>query len=121
MGVSSPFRIDDALYAAAKTVAPVMSRSAAQQIAHWARIGMEVEASPGVSICAVADALRAAEGYDALTAGEQAVVRALWEERMRDLREGLRLDQEFAAAARPFVELDADGTVVRHDPGAEPG
>ena len=43
MATSSPFRTDKELYASAALVGPVMSRSAAQQITHWARIGRELE------------------------------------------------------------------------------
>lgn len=117
---STPVRIDSELYAAAADVAPVMSRSTAQQIAHWARIGREVEASSGVSIEAVAKALRDAESYDALSTEEQAVVRAYWAERMHALLEGLRLDREFAKEGRPYVELDEEGTVTRRDPRRGP-
>lgn len=60
--------------------------------------------------------LRGDKDYDALNSKEQAVVRATWSERVRALVKALRLDQKFAAERRPYVELDDDGTVVRHDP-----
>ena len=118
MKTSTPIRIDSELYAAATNFAPVMSRSAAQQIVHWARIGRELEASSEVSIDDVAEVLRGAKTYDALSTEEQAIVRAYWEERMSSLLQSLRLDQEFAAEGRPYVELDESGAVVRRDPGA---
>lgn len=37
MTTTTPTRIDDDLYAAAKAAGKTMSRSAAQQIAHWTR------------------------------------------------------------------------------------
>jgi len=49
MATTSPTRVDDDLYASAKLVGEVMSRSAAQQLARWARIGRELEASGTVS------------------------------------------------------------------------
>lgn len=113
---STPVRIDPDLYASASSVAPVMSRSIAQQIAHWARIGMELEASPGTSIGSVAGVLRGTTSYDDLGSEEQAVVRAYWTERMRELVDSLRLDEEFAAAQRPYVELDDDGRIVLRTP-----
>lgn len=113
---STPVRIDAELYSSARTVAPVMSRSAAQQIAHWARIGMEIEASPDVSIEAVAEALRDARAYDSLGTEEQAIVRAYWSEKMSALLDVLRLDRDFAAEVRPYVELDEHGVVVRREP-----
>jgi hypothetical protein len=94
-----------------------MSRSAAQQLTHWARIGMEVEARSDVSIEDISRVLRAKEGYDALTGDEQAIVRVFWEQRMQTLREGLGQDPQFPDRGRPYVELDHDGNVVRREPG----
>jgi hypothetical protein len=113
LATTSPTRIDDDLYASAKLVGPLMSRSAAQQIAHWARIGREIEAADSVSHRMVADVLAARTDYDTLTAQEQAVVRAEWAERMDARREGLDLAREFADERRTYVELDEQGNVVR--------
>jgi hypothetical protein len=113
---STPVRIDADLYAAATEAAPVMSRSASQQIAHWARIGREIESSAALSVSDIAEVLRNARSYDNLGSEEQAVVRAFWRERMARLRDGLRLDLKFAAAGRPYVELDEEGRVVRREP-----
>ena len=121
MATTSPTRIDDDLYASAKIVGPLMSRSAAQQIAHWARIGREIEAADGVSLRAVAAVLAARRDYDGLTAEEQAVVRAEWAERMDVRREGLDLVQEFADEGRSYVELDDDERVVRREPRSADG
>ena len=112
---STPIRIDRELYRAATSVAPMMSRSTTQQIAHWARIGRELEASSEVSIDQVARALRGAKDYDTLSTEEQAIVRACWAEKMATLASALRLDRKFAAEGRPYVELDENGAVVRHD------
>lgn len=118
MKPSTPIRIDPELYTAAREAAKAMSRSATQQIAHWARIGRELEASPEVSIESVAAVLRGAGDYDRLDAREQAVVRAGWRERMTALAEALRLDRDFAATRRPWVELDDEGAVVRREPSS---
>ncbi len=120
MKTSTPIRIDHELYTAAAAVARLMSRSATQQITHWARIGKELEASSEISTERIAEVLRGASEYDALNAEEQAVVRAFWAERMSSLAGALRLDRRFAAEGRPYVELDEDGNVVRHDPAWSP-
>jgi len=117
---STPIRIDADLYAAATAAAPVMSRSAAQQVAHWASIGRELETSPGVALDDVARVLGGALDYDALATEEQAVVRTYWKERMAALLGALRLDRECAAERRPYAELDEHGRVVRRDPGPAP-
>lgn len=109
---STPIRVDRDLYAAAHQVAPLMSRSTSQQIAHWARIGREIEASAEISVDQIAQVLRGSKSYDDLDAEEQAVVRAYWREKMEALRSSLRLDQKFAAEGRPYVELDERGEVV---------
>jgi len=118
MKKSTPVRIDEELYAAATAVAPVMSRSTSQQIVHWARIGRELEASPGVSVDEVVEVLRGEREYDSIDTQEQAVVRAYWAERMNELRGSLRLDRRFTAEGRPYAELDAKGRVVISEPGA---
>ena len=96
-----------------------MSRSTAQQIAHWARIGRELESSRSVSQQAILRVLRGDACYDGLSADEQAVVRAEWVERMTERRESLDLAAEFVAAGRSFVELDETGDIVEHRPAAD--
>lgn len=118
MKTSTPIRIDAQLYEAAVETAPLMSRSTTQQITHWARIGRELEMSSNISIDRVAEVLRGANDYDVLNVEEQAVVRAYWAERTAALADALRLDREFAAEGRPYVELDENGAIVRHDPTA---
>ncbi len=116
MKTSTPIRIEAELYASAADAASLMSRSTAQQIAHWARVGREIESSSEISIDRIARVLRGANDYDALSAEEQAVVRTHWAERITALAEALRLDQKFAAQGRPYVELDDGGNVVRREP-----
>lgn len=112
MATTSPARIDDELYASAKLAGDVQSRSASQQVAHWARIGREIEASASISSRDIAEVLSGSRSYDTLGAKEQAVVRAEWAARMDRLREELNLAEEFAVAARGWVELDDAGRVV---------
>ena len=74
MASTSPARIDDDLYASAKLAGTVQSRSASQQVVHWARIGREIEASASVSAKEIGEVLAGARSYDSLDAKEQAVV-----------------------------------------------
>lgn len=112
MATTSPARIDDDLYASAKLAGEVQSRSASQQVVHWARIGRELEASGSVSAKEIADVLAGSRSYDSLTAKEQALVRAEWSARMDARREALDLARQFTAAGRRWVELGDDGKVV---------
>ena len=119
MPTTSPTRVDDELYASAKVVGAVMSRSAAQQLAPWARIGRELEAAGSVSQRAIADVLAGARAYDGLSAEEQAVVRAEWAERMAARIAELDLAETFTAQGRPYAELDELGRVVVHEPRSD--
>jgi hypothetical protein len=112
MASTSPARIDDDLYASAKLAGAVQSRSASQQVVHWARIGREIETSASVSAREIGEVLAGARSYDSLDAKEQAVVRAAWAARLDDLRGGLDLAGSFREAGRTWVELDAAGNVV---------
>lgn len=120
---TSPTRIEDDLYASAKLAGDAQSRSAAQQIAHWARIGREIQASASVSHREIADVLAGRRSYDALDAKEQAVIRAEWAERMAAYREQLDLTNRFQDEGRAWVELDDDGHVIdqKHSAKTEPG
>jgi hypothetical protein len=122
MSTSAPTRIDADLFAAAKAAGELLSRSAAQQINHWARLGRELEASAAVNARDVAAVLAGRASYDDLGAREQAVVRAEWDERMAALRDALDLEGEFVVAGDTWTEADADGrTLVRGTPTeAEP-
>jgi hypothetical protein len=109
-----PTRIDQALFDAARAAGETHSRSAAQQLAHWARIGRELEASPGVTHGEIARVLAGEGGYDELSERAQAIVRVEWDTQMAERIASLNLEQEFREAGRSWVEADADGnTVVR--------
>lgn len=108
-----PTRVDGELYDAAKVVGGALSRSAAQQITHWARVGREFESAAGVSQRDVARVLAGRDSYDALEARAQALVRVEWEERIRAAREGLDLAAEFVAEGQDWVEADEAGAVIR--------
>lgn len=112
MATTSPARIDDDLYASAKIVGELESRSASQQVVHWARIGREVEASGHISARRIAQVLDGSHRYDELDAEEQALVRSEWAERIEARRRALDLSERFATEGREWVELDADGNVV---------
>lgn len=111
-------RLDAELTDAARATAGSMSRSLSQQIAHWARIGRELERSPGVTIPAVQAVLEGRGGYDHLNVQEQAIVRANWAERIEETRKGLRLDRILSDQGREVVELDAKGEVTVRKPRA---
>lgn len=113
---STPIRLDAQLLATAKLVGSRQARSAAQQIAHWARVGRELEASRSVSAHAIAAVLAGRRSYDTLEAEDQAAVRAEWTDRLDGVAEGIDLAAEFTASGRrTWIDIAADGTIVRHE------
>lgn len=111
-----PVRLDAEITEAARIAASRMSRSVAQQVSHWARIGRELERARDVSTDDIRRVLEGQAEYDALPAKEQAVVRAQWNSRIDQLRTGLRLDREFAQRSYRYAEIDERGEiVVRHE------
>ncbi len=113
---SPPTRLPDDLYDAAKSAAAVNSRSAAQQVAHWARIGRELESSSGVSQRDVERVLAGDGSYDALSEREQAIVRAAWDERVAARRAALDYEATFIATGESWSEADPDGNVIIRTP-----
>lgn len=109
---STPTRVDEDLFEAAKAVAQTQSRSATAQINHWARIGRELESSHAVSHAEIADVLTGARPYDTVGAREQAIVRAAWDEDITELATGLNLEEEFRASGEQWSEADSTGRLV---------
>lgn len=63
--MGSNLRLDDELIAEAKITGAVMSRSAAKQIEHWAKIGRIMEDNPDLNYAFVRDALLSKAEADA--------------------------------------------------------
>lgn len=112
-----PTRIDRGLFEAAKAAGELHSRSAAQQLDHWARVGRELEASPAVTHDEIARVLAGQAAYDTLSDRAQAFVRVSWNEQIAERIDTLDFADQLRATGQPWVEADADGTVVVHEPG----
>ena len=106
---AAPIRLDRELAAAARDAAQTMSRSVAEQVSHWARLGRELERSPQVCVAEVQAVLRGARPYDALNVQEQAIVRATWDETIAATLAELDLSVAFAAEGHRYAELDEHG------------
>lgn len=115
---TTPTRVGGDLFAADKSSGAVHSRSAAQQIAHWARVGRDLEASAGVSHRDIEAVLAGDGSYDALQEREQAVVRATWDEQVAERLSGLDLEEKLQAEGVEWVEADGEGNLVTHRPSA---
>jgi hypothetical protein len=112
VSITHPTRIDHDLYESAKA----RPGSAAERINMWARIGRELEASPGVSQRDIARVLAGDGSYDDLSEREQAVVRAVWSERIVTRREALNYEDQFLAAGESWSEADEHGNLVVRNP-----
>jgi hypothetical protein len=112
MSSTMPTRVDGELFDAAKSVGAVNSRSAAQQINHWARIGREFEASGRVSQRDIERVLAGDGSYDTLGEREQAIVRASWDEQVADRIAALDFETEFAEAGETWSEADDAGRLI---------
>jgi len=119
MNGTIPTRVDGDLFAAAKSVGASASRSAAQQLNHWARIGRALEASPDVSARDIQRVLAGARSYDELGEREQAMVRAIWDERLAESRSRLDLAAEFTQTGRSWTEADDRGDAVVRNAGGD--
>lgn len=114
-----PIRIAQDLFVQAQLAGKRSSRSGAQQIDHWARIGRELESAPTVSARDVQRVLSGAGSYDELSEKEQALVRASWGQEVDERLKGLNLEEEFAAEGRPWIDADEQGKIVHRSAGAE--
>lgn len=112
-----PTRVSQDLFDAARAAGHVHSRSATQQLDHWARIGRALETSPSVTHDAVARVLSGQASYDELSGQSQAVVRASWDDQISRRIASLNFADELGAAGKPWYTADADGNVVTHQPG----
>lgn len=109
---SQPTRLPSDVYESAVAATLVTSRTVPQQIAHWARIGRELEMSPQVNHRAITQVLAGTGSYDSLGEPEQAIVREEWAERATTLRGALSYEAEFTAAGEAYSELDENGSLV---------
>jgi hypothetical protein len=115
-----PTRVDQGLFEAARAAGALYSRSAAQQLAHWARLGREMEASPSVTQDAIARVLAGQALYDDLPDPAQAVVRVEWDDRVAATLAELDFTESLHAAGKPWAEADEDGNLVMREAAPPP-
>ncbi|WP_186314657.1 TA system antitoxin ParD family protein [Corynebacterium glyciniphilum] len=117
---SSPTRLPDDVYDAATAVAPSNSRSTAQQIAHWARIGREFERAHNVNLRDIEAVLSGTRSYDDLTDREQAIARTRITERQEELRQSLNFEEEFRSQGlNSWVAGTPDGDLEMRGPSPQ--
>ena len=114
---TTPTRVDTEIFGEAQAAGAIHSRSAAQQIDLWVRIGKELESSPAISQRDIQRVLAGDGSYDELSEREQAVVRAAWEEDVEERIAALDYEERFTAEGRAWTDVDAEGHPIRRVPG----
>ena len=113
---STPTRISADIAEAAAAVGAAEHRSAAEQIHHWARLGMEVERSNAFDHRRVLAVAAGREQFSTLSPDERAVAHGLINARIK----ARAADEHFGADARArgetTVSLDDEGRLVRIAP-----
>jgi hypothetical protein len=109
---STPTRIASDVAGTASRVAAAENRSVAEQLSHWARIGMLVERAGSVANRRILAAAEGRSQFSALSEDERAVAHALVDARIAELA----ASTSFGVAARTdgyaTVSVDDDGTLI---------
>ncbi len=116
--MTQPVRIAPDLFESARRVGETQERSAAQQLSHWARIGREIENSSAMSVAA-RGRLADAATYDQLAPAQQALVRAGWEDAMKERISSLDLRADLLAEGRRYLVV-GDAAGAAHQLAATP-
>jgi hypothetical protein len=112
---SNSIRVGAELFALAQQQGALMSRSAAQQVEHWARLGVALEAT-GLSVAEVARLLRGGEVLaEETVASEQSMWAFKRQRQAEDLR-SVRAGRQPAAAMSWFAGGRAKGAKLVNSP-----
>lgn len=113
---STPTRVTADVAAAAASVAPAESRSVAEQINHWARIGMNVERSASLDNRRVLAVITGESQFSTLTAEERTVAHATIDARMAERVAQQRFGPAARKAGQVTVSIDDQGNLVELAP-----
>lgn len=113
---AQPTRIAADLFAAAKEAAARESRSAAQQIDHWLRVGQGVALQETASRRRIEAVLAGSLPMSALRPDERTVVHAELDARIAEKARSTALGRVVSARGVTTVALDDEGRLVEHRP-----
>ena len=111
-----PTRVAADLMDAAAVEGERQSRSAQQQLDHWARVGRAVSAHSSASRQRVEAALRGALPDRDLTADERVVFNAEVDAAISETTRSVRFGEVLAARGVTTVALDDEGRLTRYHP-----
>lgn len=109
-------RFDADLFEAAAAEGLRQSRSARQQLAHWARVGRSVSSASSSQRARVEAVLSGVLPMSALTVEEGVVVNAEISAGIDERLAEVDFGAELAAEGVATVSLDGDGNLVEHRP-----
>ena len=113
---TTPTRIDTDLLEAAREEGEQESRSATQQVVHWARLGRAVSTRHTNQRRRVEAAIEGTLPHSQLTAEEREVVNAEHSVAIRELAQTMSFGARLSAEGVTTVALDDDGHLVEHHP-----
>jgi hypothetical protein len=115
-GASTPTRVTADVAAAAAGVAPNESRTVAEQINHWARIGMQVERSGSVTSRRVLAAAAGKAQFSTLSPPERTAAHALVDASIAERVAKERFGRAARTAGNTTVSIDDAGNLIKIAP-----
>ncbi len=114
--VSTSTRVAGDVVASASAVAPSEHRSVAEQINHWARIGMQIERSGTVTTRKVLAVAAGEAQFSTLDPDERETAHALIDAQISEQVASARFGPAARAAGHTTVSLDDDGNLIEITP-----
>lgn len=109
-------RVAADVVAAASAVAPAEHRSTAEQINHWARLGMQIERSDTLLTRHALEVAAGRAQFSTLAETERRAAHALVDARIAERAAGERFGAAARSAGLTTVALDDDGRLVEIGP-----
>lgn len=113
---STPVRVEADLYRAARFAAARSSRSTAQQVDYWARLGRAVSLPETVARRRIEAATAGRLDFTDLSADERTVANAEIDARVEQRAEGTSYGEQLAADGMTTVALGDEGNLVEYRP-----
>jgi hypothetical protein len=113
---STPTRVAGDVAATATAVAAAENRSVAEQISHWARIGMLVDRSGSVANRRILDVVAGEAQFSSLSGDERVTAHALVDARIAELAASQSFGPAARAEGQATVSVDDDGELIEIAP-----
>ncbi len=109
---STPTRVAGDIAATASSVAAAENRSVAEQINHWARIGMLVDRSGSVANRRLLGVISGQGQFSSLDGDERDIAHALVDARIAELAAAQSFGPAARADGQTTVSVDDDGNLI---------